>query len=373
MREKNILKDLPERILSESMKAGLVDDEGERSASFFHVDQETIYSKINSEFDGQVEMLDIKEALKRYEWLGEYFWNAIDKDSDETTREVASDYSGGYFMRIMEGAQVDFPLQSCLMMTAKKIRQRVHNVIIAEKNSSARIISGCVTSHDVGGAHLGVSEFYVKEGASLNFTMIHNWDEKTTVRPKSAAMIEREASFVSNYICIHQVKDLVMYPQAYCVGENSRARFNNIIYLNGSSKLSAGSLIDLRGEGSSGEIISRNIVKDGAEATAPAKLLGNAPKVKAHMECRGLILNDGAVVRAVPELYSRFQDVELSHEAAVGKIADKEINYLMSRGLDRDSATSLIVRGFLDVDILGLPISLKNEVESIVDKLTEGM
>ncbi|MBU0763070.1 MAG: SufD family Fe-S cluster assembly protein [Candidatus Altiarchaeota archaeon] len=373
MSDYKFLKDLPEKILLESTKAGVVGDEDERSASFYHIDQRTVYSEINREFEGQVEILDVKDALKRYEWLNQYLWSAVDKDADEITREVSEEYSGGYFMRIMKGAQVDFPLQSCLMMTKKNIRQKVHNIIVAEEGSSARIISGCVTSHGIGGQHLGISEFYMKKNASLNFTMIHNWDEKTVVRPKSAAVIEEGGSFVSNYICIHPVKDLVMYPKAYCVGEGSRARFNNIIYLNDNSKLSAGSLIDLRAPGSSGEIISRNIVKDNAEAIAPAKLLGNAPKVKAHMECRGLILNDGAVVQAIPELYSRYQDVEMSHEAAVGKIADKEINYLMSRGLNRDDATSLIVRGFLDVDILGLPKNLKNEVESIVDKLTEGM
>jgi uncharacterized protein len=149
--------------------------------------------------------------------------------------------------------------------------------------------------------------------------------------------------------------------------------FNNIIYVGGNSKLSVGSLIDFQGEGSSGEIISRNIVKDSAQVSAPARLLGNNANIKAHMECRGLILNDGASITAVPELTSRFKDVEMSHEAAVGRIADKEINYLMSRGLDRDEATSLIVRGFLDVSILGLPKALRGEVDKIVDQLVEGM
>jgi uncharacterized protein len=372
MNEKKHFKDLPEEVISESMTAGLTDD-SDRSASFFHVNQKTIYSKVNEMFDGKVEVMDVNEALKKYEWLTGYFWNAIKSDSDETTREVAEGFSGGYFMRILPNAQIDFPLQSCLMMTEKGITQKVHNIILAEEGSNARIISGCLTSHGSGGSHLGVSEFYVKKNASLNFTMIHNWDEKTIARPKSAAVIDEGASFISNYICIHPVKDLIMYPKAYCVGKKSRARFNNIIYLNGDSRLSAGSLIDLRGEGSSGEIISRNIVKDRALACAPARLLGNAPNIRAHMECRGLILNDGAEISATPELTSKYQNVEMSHEAAVGKIADREINYLMSRGLDRDSATSIIVRGFLDVDILGLPVGLKKEVESIMEKLTEGM
>ena len=213
----------------------------------------------------------------------------------------------------------------------------------------------------------------MKKGAHLNFTMIHNWSENIFVRPRSAAIIDEGGTFVSNYVCMQPVADLQMYPKAYCKGAGSKAMFNNIIYVGGNSKMSVGSLIDFQGEGSGGEIVSRNIVKDNAQVAAPARLLANNTRVKAHMECRGLILNDGASVSAVPELYSRYKDVDMSHEAAVGKIADKEINYLMSRGLSRDDATSLIVRGFLDTTILGLPKQLQDDVDRIVDQLVGGM
>lgn len=374
MPEESLLTKLPHKILETAAKAGIVSKEDERSGSYFHVDQETVYSTINEVLEGKIEIMDVKEALKKHEWLIDYMWNAVKEDTDDITQAVAKEYSGGYFMRILKGSQVDFPLQSCLMLTKKTMHQRIHNIIIAEEGSRARIISGCVTHPSVGeGSHYGISEFYVKKGAHLNFTMIHNWSENIFVRPRSASIIDEGGTFVSNYICLQPVADLQMYPKAYCVGAGSRAMFNNIIYVGGNSKLSVGSLIDFRGEGSSGEIISRNIVKDSAQVAAPARLLANNTKIKAHMECRGLILNDGASVTAVPELMSRFKDVDMSHEAAVGKIADKEINYLMSRGLTRDEATSLIVRGFLDVSVLGLPKSLQDEVDKIVDSLVEGM
>jgi uncharacterized protein len=371
---KPALTDLPHRILETAERAGMESSEERRSGSYFHVDQETVYSTINDMFDGKIEIMDVKEALKEHEWLIDYMWNAVKEDADDVTRAVAKEYSGGYFMRILKGAQIDFPLQSCLMLTKKNIDQRIHNIIVAEEGSRARIISGCVTHPSVvKGSHYGVSEFYVKAGAHLNFTMIHNWSENIFVRPRSASVIDDGGTFVSNYICMQPVADLQMYPKAYCNGAGSRAVFNNIIYVGGNSRMSVGSLIDFRGEGSSGEITSRNIAKDAARIEAPAKLLGNNSKIKAHMECRGLILNDGATISAVPELMSRFKDVDMSHEAAVGRIADKEINYIMSRGLTRDEATSLIVRGFLDTTILGLPKQLQDEVDGIVDQLVEGM
>ena len=93
---------------------------------------------------------------------------------------------------------------------------------------------------------------------------------------------------------------------------------------------------------------------------------GNAPEVKGHLECRGLILEGGGVIHAVPELKGMLADIDLSHEAAVGKIAQEEVEYLMARGLTRAEATATIVRGFLKVDIEGLPPMLGTELQRAI-------
>jgi Fe-S cluster assembly scaffold protein SufB len=67
-----------------------------------------------------------------------------------------------------------------------------------------------------------------------------------------------------------------------------------------------------------------------------------------------------------PELKGNLAGIDLSHEAAVGKIAEEEVEYLMARGLNRDEATSTIVRGFLNVDIQGLPPLLDAELKKAI-------
>jgi Fe-S cluster assembly scaffold protein SufB len=96
------------------------------------------------------------------------------------------------------------------------------------------------------------------------------------------------------------------------------------------------------------------------------------PGVKAHLECQGLILNGGSI-HAIPELEGMIDGVEMSHEAAVGKIAQDEILYLMSRGLSEDEASATIVRGFLNVDIPGLPSQLKAEIDRAVEQSDKDM
>jgi Fe-S cluster assembly scaffold protein SufB len=363
---------VPHEILEETYTAGMEADDKDRSGTFYHVDQATIYSKVNERFEGKIELMDTKTALQKYSWLDEYMWKLVDRDKDEFTRRVAEDWSGGYFMRVMPGAEITFPLQSCLLITQKNLEQRVHNIIIAEENSKAHIITSCVQHSSVPKAsHLGVSEIYVKKGAMLNFTMIHQWSENTLVRPRSAAEIGDGATFVSNYVCMHPVRDMQMYPAAFCTGADSAVSFNTILYGKPNSLLDIGSKAVLTGKGSKAEMISRAIAREGSKMIIRGLIEGDNADCKGHLECRGLLIDEEAFLQSIPELIAKKKGVEITHEAAVGKISEREITYLMTRKLSRDQAVSLIIRGFMDVSILGLPEALNAEIKRIVDASAE--
>lgn len=366
-RESELTK-IPHQILEEAYKAGIEKSEEKRSGTLMHVDQTTLYSKVNESFMGKLELMDTKEALQRYSWLDNYRWKLVNRDKDKFTKKVAEDFSGGYFIRILPNAQVIFPLQSCLMITKTDLEQRVHNIIIAEEGSKAHIISSCIQHSRVEKAsHLGISEFYVKKGAILNFTMIHNWSEQTLVRPRSAALIEDRGEFVSNYLCMRPVKDVQMYPVAYCNGKNSKVSFNSILYGHEKSLLDIGSKAILNGKGSRAEMISRAIARKGSNIIVRGMIKGNNPECRGHLECRGLIMDKESLIQSVPELIARKKGAEITHEAAVGKISEKEILYLMTRKLSEDQAISMIIRGFMDVGIMELPKALNEEVNRIVD------
>jgi Fe-S cluster assembly scaffold protein SufB len=368
----NELTKLPHQILEEAEKAGLDAQAKNRSGTFLHINQETVASSINELYEGKLEMMDVKAALKKYSWLEDYMWKLVSKDKDEYTRKVAEDYSGGYFMRILPGAEITFPLQSCLMITQRNLEQRVHNIIIAEEGSKAHIITSCLQHSTVPQAsHLGVSEIYVKNNAMLNFTMIHQWSEHTLVRPRTGAEVGDNATFISNYVCMRPVRDVQMYPVTYCRGVDSRVSYNSILYGQRNSHLDVGSKAVLLGRGSKAEMVSRAIAREGSEMIVRGMIEGDNADCKGHLECRGLLMDDKSVMQSIPELVAKKRGVEITHEAAVGKISEKEIVYLMTRKLSRDQAVSLIIRGFMDVGILGLPDALNAEIKSIVESSTE--
>jgi hypothetical protein len=368
------LGDLPGDVVKTAAKVGMEETEKNRSASFFHLDERAVYSRVMEDYKDKVELLDIKDALKKYDWLKDYYWKVVDKNKDEYTKNTDELVMGGYYMRILAGQKVDVPLQSCMFISRQKFKQYVHNIIIAEEGSEAQIISGCATTEETGSAeHVGISEFFIKKDARLTFTMIHNWGPETLVRPRSGAVVEDNASFISNYVILRPVKDLQMYPTAYCKGKNSVARFSNLMYAEGKSRIDAGSRVILEGENSKAEIISRAIAKDAATIISRGDLRNTNPKVKGHLECRGLLLGKESVIHAIPELLAKGEGSDMSHEAAVGKIAEKEIFYLMSRGLTKDEATALIIRGFLDTTILNLPSELDRTIRDMTEKVSEGL
>ena len=318
-----------------------------------------------------LELMDIRAALAKYDGLPQHFWRLLDPEKDEFTRLTREHCNGGYFMRVARGVKLAEPVQSCMFIKGNAAGQAVHNIVVVEEGAELNILGGCATSqHSNDAAHLGITEYYVEKGGKLTFTMIHNWGDSTTVRPRSAGVVEVGGVFQNNYILLKSVGSLQSYPRIDLNGEGAVATFNSVIVTPTGSYVDSGSAIHLNAPHTRGEIISRTLTTGGTIINR-GFIGASATPVKGHLECKGLIVGGGRV-HAIPELDSCRDGVELSHEAAVGKIAQEEIEYLMARGLDEDEATSTIVRGFLNVDIMGLPAPLKKAMDEQISKLNAG-
>ena len=356
---------LPVKAKERMLGAGIIlDDPSQRTGTFIQMDNAPVHSSVRQE---GVEVMAVSRALEKYDWLSDYWWQAVAVDTDKYTASVELNQHNGYFIRTLPGYKTSYPVQACLYLAKAQLAQNVHNIIIAEENSELHIITGCTTaSNEEAGLHLGVSEFYIKKGARVTFTMIHNWNPEVVVRPRTGVMIEENGLFLSNYVLTKPVRSLQMYPTARCVGENAVVRFNSILIATSGSSLDVGSRAILDAKGAKTEIISRAITTGGS-IVARGYVEGNAPDVKGHLECRGLILVGEGIIHAIPELKGTSAGIDLSHEAAVGKIAEEEVEYLMARGLTRSEATATIVRGFLRVDIEGLPPMLEAELQRAIE------
>lgn len=351
------------------LSVGVDTSENNRAATFIQKDASVVHSR--SSMPG-VEMMSVTEALETYDWLKDYLWRHISPENDRFTEHASRSPHNGYFIRSQPGVKVGRPIQSCLYLAEEGATQNVHNIVIAEEDSEMHIITGCATStHVRSGLHLGVSEFYVKKGATLHYTMIHDWGEQVDVRPRTAIHVEAGGVIVSNYISLRPLGSLEMNPTTILDGKGAVARFNSILAATRDSYLDVGSRVFLNEPDTRAEIISRAITAGGT-IIARGEMIGKVAGCKGHLECKGLILRDG-LMHAIPELQGYVPGVDMSHEAAVGKIDQREIEYLMARGLDEDEAVSTIVRGFLNVHIEGLPPALAEEIDKAVTETQKDM
>ncbi|UAL08274.1 MAG: SufD family Fe-S cluster assembly protein [Candidatus Methanogranum gryphiswaldense] len=350
-------------------RVGVTNNE-DRSGTIVFIDNGMSHCS-NKEQEG-VEMLSTQAAFKKYDWVKDYMWKSMDPMKDKYTAKTYLEDSDGYFIRVKQNYHAKYPVQTCMLLNKNKSIQNLHNIIIMEEGSSLEIITGCSTTHHSDDAlHVGVSEIYIHDNAKLQFSMIHSWGKETGVRPRTATIMGKNSSYTNNYILLNPVGSLQSYPVANLNGENATCAFNTICLAEKGSNVDTGGMAILNAKNTNAQLMSRSITKGGS-MIARGKLIGNASGAKAHLECRSLILEDGGTTLAIPELEAHVADVEMTHEAAVGKIARDQIEYLMSRGLTEDDAIGMIVKGFLAGSIEGLPDSLKKEIDEAIAKANLG-
>jgi uncharacterized protein len=347
------IKNLSDKNKKKMKSVGMNFDASKVCGSLFIQNKKPIYNFNNNK---KLEVLDIKTAFEKYKWAKNYFWKIINPQKDKYTKKVSRNLHQGYFIRSFENQKVTVPVQACLYIALNGFTQNIHNIIIAEKNSELNINTGCLTASYVNQAtHIGITEIYVKEGAKVTFTMIHNWGEEVIVRPRTATLVSKNGKFISNYVCIKPVKDLQMAPNCFLEGENSIGAYNSYLYGHDGSNIDLGTNIFLRGKNARSEITTRAVC-DGGKISVKAYNSGEASGIKSHLECRGIILSKKGNIRALPELDAHLPDLEMTHEASIGKISQEAIEYLMSRGLSEKEALSLIIKGFLDYSSVVLSI-----------------
>ncbi|MGB9767474.1 SufB/SufD family protein [Dictyoglomus sp.] len=363
------LDDLPDEIKENILYSGITPSEEERAGTYFQINHSVVYEKLKETYKGKLEIMSIQEALEKYDWLENYYGRLVSPDTDKYTAWAEILPTGGYFIRVFANQKVEYPVQSCLYIKEGNISQNVHNIIIVEENAEVFVTTGCLTHlKNQPGIHIGISEFFVKKGGKLYFTMIHNWSEEFHVRPRTVVLVEEGGLFINNYISLKPVKSIQSYPTIY-VKENAIARLYSIIYGRKDSYIDLGGRIVFEGENSKGEIVSRIIADDSSQVYSRSELIGKAKGSKGFLDCRGIILNKNAKIVAIPILDAQHPESELSHEAAIGPINEEEIEYLTTRGFDKDEAMSTITRGFLNLEIPGLPKVAKEQISNTVAQL----
>lgn len=336
--------------------------------AYAQIDETALYTamaKMLSKYN--VILMPTKEAIKVVDLAKEIAWKLVDPASDKYTA-AAYLHGGevGYFIYVPPNVKVPVPIYTCLAIMTNRLAQFAHNIVVIDEGAEAHVVTGCTVPHGVAdGLHVGVSEFVVRRNARLTFTMIHAWTDGLHVRPRTSVLVEEGGEYVSYYVTYSPVSSIQTYPWVR-LSRNSRAYVASLTASRGGGIYDIGSGIILGEPGSSGEIVSRVVALDHSKVYARSTIEAQEGETKGHMECLGLLLSDYASISSIPVISSRKKGALLSHEAAIGLIADREIEYLMSKGFTEEEAKSVIVKGFMSIEA-PIPALIKREVDRIVD------
>lgn len=351
-------------------RVGIYPDSSSRSGTFICHDDKSTCSE---SFSDALELLPIAEALNKYPTVKkDYFWKHIKRDGNKAAEQCA-DTNAGFFLRVKKGAKVDFPCQAALCFTNSTDAQFIHNVIIVEEDAEVELITGCIAKlRDFTGKHFAVTEIFVKKNAVLSNIMVHSWNKFVEVYPHSVAHVEAGGQFTNNYISLQAPAKAVSNPVTILQGDNAKAKLQSVILGSAGSTITVGGEVYLKGKNTGAELAHR-AVSTGGKIIQEGFLIGEN-KCRAHVDCAGMVLctDEKSFITSVPGLKSYCPDAQMSHEASIGKIIPEQVEYLMAHGIEEREAISMIIRGFLDIDIKGLGCELDARITEVAELAGHG-
>lgn len=237
-----------------------------------------------------------------------------------------------------------------VIITATGLEDIVYNTFDIGEDADVLIVAGCGI-HNPGekkSQHDGVHDFIIRRGARVRYVEKHYGEGegqgKRVLNPKTIVDIHENASAEFELIQIKGVDSTKRYTEA-SVHENGHLLITERLLTHDEQYAESDMVVELIGENSTAQIISRSVAQGKSEQVFYPKVVGKN-NCRGHVQCDAIIM-DNAVVRAIPEIAAHHTDAQLVHEAAIGKIAGEQIIKLMSMGLTDKEAEETILQGFL--------------------------
>lgn len=339
-------------------------------------DSEVVYHNVKDEIKKQgVIYTDMDSAVKEYgDIVKQYFMKLVPPGDHKFAALHGAVWSGGSFVYVPEGVQVSIPLQSYFRLNAAGAGQFEHTLIIVEKGANVHFIEGCsAPKYNVTNLHAGCVELFVKDDATLRYSTIENWSKNMMNLNTKRASVGKNGRiiWVSGSFGSHVS---MLYPMSILKGEGARSEYTGITFASTGQSLDTGTKVVHAAPNTSSTVNAKSISKGGGESIfrSAVKVLPGADGSKCSVSCESLMLDDKSRSDTIPAMDIQNENVDIGHEARIGRISDEAVFYLMSRGISEEEARALIVRGFAEPIAKELPVEYAVEMNNLIRLEMEG-
>ena len=365
-------EEVPEDIKNTFEKLGIPEAERKSLAGVgAQYDSELVYHNLQEEVARQgVIYTDIESALHGPygKMIEEHFMKLVPPTDHKFAALHGAVWSGGSFVYVPKGVNVEIPLQSYFRLNAKGAGQFEHTLIIVDEGAQLHFIEGCsAPKYNVANLHAGCVELFVGKNAKLRYSTIENWSKNMYNLNTKRAKVEENGimEWVSGSFGSHVS---YLYPMTILKGDNARSQFTGVTFAGKGQNLDTGAKMVHIGKDTSSYINTRSISKGGGISTYRSAVViqNQAKNAKSAVSCQSLMLDDESRSDTIPAIDVRTNKADVGHEAKIGRISDDAVFYLMSRGISEEEAKSLIVSGFADSVSKELPLEYAVEMNNLI-------
>jgi Fe-S cluster assembly protein SufB len=372
-KEESSWSDVPDEIKTTFARLGIPEAEKHAlSGVGAQYDSDVIYHRLKKEWSklGVIfENMDV--AVKMYpELVKKYFMTeCVPAKDHKFTMLHAAVWSGGTFIYVPKNVKIKLPLQAYFRMNVRSGGQFEHTLIIADEGSEVHYIEGCsAPRYNQNSLHAGCVEIFVKKGARVRYSSIENWSKNTYNLNTKRSLVDENG--VIEWVSGNMGSGTTMlYPSSILRGRGARSDSLGVAFAGPGQNQDTGAKAIHLAPNTSSNIISKSISVGGGINTFRGliKIASQAIGVKSSMACDALLIGEKSVANTIPELQIKNDEVNVSHEARIGKIGEEEIFFLQSRGLSETEAVRLAVSGFIEPIIKTLPVEYALELNKLIE------
>ena len=376
-REGRTWEDVPDNIKKTFDRLGIPEAERKFLAGVgAQYDSEVVYHSLKEDLERQgVIFLSPDQALQEHpDLLREYFGTIIPPEDNKFAALNTAVWSGGSFVYVPPGVNVDVPLQAYFRINSENMGQFERTLIIVDEGAQVHYVEGCTApTYSSESLHSAVVEIICKPGSRVRYTTIQNWADNVYNLVTKRAVAHKEATM--EWVDGNLGSKLTMkYPSVYMLGEGAHAEILSIAFAGVGQHQDAGGKVVHGAPHTSSIVTSKSISKDGGRSSyrGLVKVANGAKGARSKVVCDALILDKASRSDTYPVMEIDEADVSIAHEASVSRIQEEQLFYLMSRGLSETEASTMIVNGFIEPLVKELPMEYAVEMNRLIELQMEG-
>lgn len=237
-----------------------------------------------------------------------------------------------------------------VVLSESGMKETVYNDFYVGDNCDILIVAGCGIDNcgEQNAEHDGVHTFYIGKNSKVRYVEKHygsgDGKGKRILNPVTDVHLEEGSSMEMEMVQIKGV-DSTERTTTASLKAGAHLVVRERLMTHGEQNAISVYAVNLDGDESSADIVSRGVARDNSYQKLDLKIVGNAV-CSGHTECDSIIMDNGRIL-AVPSLEANSTEAQLIHEAAIGKIAGDQLNKLMTLGLSEAEAEEQIINGFL--------------------------